>query len=98
MTPEQHQIERMRAWVAFYAHGNGDALVADKMLAEFDARFPAPEAEAPKAKYSGPCIGGPHDGWHFDNAPDRSFDHYEGSVGLGVDHDVGGKWIWRPAQ
>ena len=43
MTPEQHKIERMRAWVAFVAAVCKSHL-ADEMLEEFDARFPAPEA------------------------------------------------------
>ena len=45
MTPEQHQIERMRAWVAFAAE-DADVQLADEMLAEFDTRFPAPKAES----------------------------------------------------
>ena len=61
MTPEQHKIERMKAWVAFMAAGIAQskqsdapvydvcdhATIADHALAAFDARFPAPK-EAPK--------------------------------------------------
>ena len=41
MTQDQHQIERMRAWVAFMAAETIPER-ADSMLAEFDKRFPAP--------------------------------------------------------
>ena len=40
MTYNDHQRERMRAWVRFY----DGAEYADIVLAEFDKRFPAPSA------------------------------------------------------
>lgn len=42
MTPDEHQRERMRAWIHVAAHTDTDN--ADYMLAAFDKRFPAPTA------------------------------------------------------
>jgi hypothetical protein len=55
MTQDQHQIERMRAWVAFMAACDM-ACKADKMLAEFDKRF---SKYPPTPNGFGPVIDGP---------------------------------------
>ena len=45
MTPDEHNSERMRAWIHVAAHTDTDN--ADYMLAAFDKRFPAPAAVEP---------------------------------------------------
>ncbi len=55
MTPDEHQRERMRLWIDVAAELRSSAkadylaasLAADKLLSEFDKRFPAPSAAAP---------------------------------------------------
>ncbi len=51
MTPDEHQRERMRAWVTVFAAtiptACGAHVTADGMLDSFDKRFPAPSAAAP---------------------------------------------------
>lgn len=44
MTPDEHQRERMRAFLAGAKH---NIRYADSVLEEFDKRFPAPSAAAP---------------------------------------------------
>ncbi len=102
---EAHQIERMKAWAAFMAAAMHNVsqweaaphVMADKALEAFDERFPAPTVDVLDHRYAGLCVGGPFDGTTA-RSSDVSFDHYEGSVCLGVYHyEPSLQWIWRPA-
>jgi len=56
MTNDEHQRERMRAWIHVAAHTDTDN--ADYMLAAFDKRFPAPALPVPDQSAMGMAVAG----------------------------------------
>lgn len=63
MPPDEHQRERMRAWVQAYSDCGAElpetlAMFADASLAEFDKRFPAPALPVPDQSAMGMAVAG----------------------------------------